>query len=220
MATRGATQEKILNAALALFNEQGTAQVTTNHVAAAAGISPGNLYYHYRNKEEIIRALVEDRIFPALNAVWTLPPDRSPTLDDLQRILHRHFELFWEYRFFREVLTLIRNDPSLGQVYRHIYEHRAQTVMAVFDALVGAGVLQPPTDPVQYREIMTACGVVISYWLSHLETLGIPIEPMQMQRGAELILRLLKPYLRPEMVEPVIHVEYDQEKWKDDDWYE
>ena len=52
-------RERILDAALALFNDSGTARISTNHIAAAAGISPGNLYYHFQNKEEIIRALFE-----------------------------------------------------------------------------------------------------------------------------------------------------------------
>ena len=54
-----ATRERILNAALSLFNESGTATVSTNHIAVASRLSVGNLYYHFKNKDEIIRALYE-----------------------------------------------------------------------------------------------------------------------------------------------------------------
>ena len=61
------TKARILDAALALFNEQGTANVTTNHIAEALGMGPGNLYYHYRNKAEIVRAL-----FARIEAEWAI----------------------------------------------------------------------------------------------------------------------------------------------------
>ncbi|MGE8356801.1 MAG: TetR/AcrR family transcriptional regulator [Microvirgula sp.] len=48
------TYDRIVSESLALFNEHGERTITTNHIAAHLGISPGNLYYHFRNKEEIV----------------------------------------------------------------------------------------------------------------------------------------------------------------------
>src|SRR5690606_39711851 len=57
MATRPKTRDRIVLESLALFNIQGERNVTTNHIAAHLGMSPGNLYYHFRNKQEIIAEL-------------------------------------------------------------------------------------------------------------------------------------------------------------------
>ena len=56
---RSATKIKILATALQLFNNEGEAQVSSVDIASVMGISPGNLYYHYKGKDEIIAALFE-----------------------------------------------------------------------------------------------------------------------------------------------------------------
>ena len=70
------TRERILETALALFNRHGEPSVTTAHVADEMNISPGNLYYHFRNKDEIIGELYaayESDVLP----LFTVPPDRD-----------------------------------------------------------------------------------------------------------------------------------------------
>ena len=57
MAPKNKTRDRIVEASLELFNAQGERSVTTNHIAAHLGMSPGNLYYHFRNKQAIIAEL-------------------------------------------------------------------------------------------------------------------------------------------------------------------
>ena len=57
MAPRVKTRDRIVAESLELFNAQGERNVTTNHIAAHLGMSPGNLYYHFRNKQAIIAEL-------------------------------------------------------------------------------------------------------------------------------------------------------------------
>src|SRR5690349_13963424 len=109
------TRERILATALQLFNASGTGAISTNHIADALGISPGNLYYHFRNKEEIIRALFEQQ-FARWDEGYSLPDDRMPILDDLQQLVRASFVTAWEYRFiYRELIALLRRDPQLHQ---------------------------------------------------------------------------------------------------------
>src|SRR3712207_9158129 len=94
------TRGGVVEAAVRLFNERGTAEVSTNHIAEAAGISPGNLYYHFRNKEEIIRAAF-DRVDAHWEASYALPRGRPPALEDLRVAVEETYAGLWEYRFFR-----------------------------------------------------------------------------------------------------------------------
>src|SRR5215469_1276620 len=119
-----ATKKRLLEAALRLFNESGTAAVSTNHIAAEAGVSPGNLYYHFRNKEEIIRGLVEEMLAD-FGALWQPPRDRVLRLEDLQMLVRGNFEVHWCYRFFgRECVALLRHDPALAERLQANYQQR------------------------------------------------------------------------------------------------
>ncbi|UCH58441.1 MAG: TetR family transcriptional regulator, partial [Anaerolineales bacterium] len=107
------TREKILDTALALFNKEGTSGISTNHIAEAAGISPGNLYYHFRNKGEIIRELFE-RLSAANDVAFALPTDTLPTLSDLQRMVKANYKILWQFRFaHRELVALLQADAEL-----------------------------------------------------------------------------------------------------------
>ncbi|MDO5049346.1 MAG: TetR/AcrR family transcriptional regulator [Actinomycetaceae bacterium] len=52
-------KSELLQVARALIAKKGLADVTTNHIAQAAGISRGTLYHHFESKEAILDALVE-----------------------------------------------------------------------------------------------------------------------------------------------------------------
>ncbi|MES3036420.1 MAG: TetR/AcrR family transcriptional regulator, partial [Bdellovibrionota bacterium] len=109
------TKEKILLSSIELFNKNGVQAVSTNHIAKALEISPGNLYFHYDNKEEIIAELFR-RMARETYQLWL--PKRSKTLQPLQ-FIDENFELYWKYRFFhREMYSLRRKDPGLAKMWR------------------------------------------------------------------------------------------------------
>ncbi len=135
------TRARIIETALGLFNEYGNGEISTNHIAQALGISPGNLYYHFRNKEEIIRAIAEQKD-ARWESLYHLPQDRTPTLADVERLVRENFALVWDYRFFfRELSALTQRDPLLKAHYQQLRRERLAAFKGLFAQFVSAGVL-------------------------------------------------------------------------------
>src|SRR5690554_1343175 len=99
------TKDKILSASLTLFNELGERNVTTNHIAAHLNMSPGNLYYHFRNKQMIIHALF-DQYQAIIMDILDVPTDRSLQLQDKVHYLQEVFSALWNNVSFNEILNI------------------------------------------------------------------------------------------------------------------
>ena len=189
------TRDRILDTALRLFNQSGTAAVSTNHIADALGISPGNLYYHFRNKEAIIRALFEQQ-FVHWDVIYSLPDDRMPTLADLRRLVDDTFPVSWEYRFiYRELIALLRRD---GELHRRWVEVRARGFdgfRQLIELFAAAGVLSSPDDPNVVTRLAELIWMINEFWLASVEVSGHAVDAAQMAHGAELMRQVLEPYV-------------------------
>jgi AcrR family transcriptional regulator len=188
------TKDRILDTAITLFNEQGTSAVTTNHIAEALNISPGNLYYHFRNKDEIIRASFE-RQFEAAHAAFVLPVDGLPTIDDVRELVTANFTILYEYRFiYRELVALLRHDAELRTRYVAVRRENYQGFRELIGALVEAGVLKRSDDATVTR-LADLCWLISESWLTSVEINGEEITPEAMEHGVTLMMQVLQPYL-------------------------
>lgn len=191
------TSKRILDAARALFNQRGTSAVSTNHIAAQAGLSPGNLYYHFRDKRDIIRALHAEYA-AAHEDRWEASPDAGENLATLRENLAAGMQLAWEYRFFeRELLGLLRADPELRAAHREVYQRRLGQWVAFGEQLVAQGVLRPPGPPGTLHDLAVAIWLIAQGWLPFLDLTSDPQEPGEVARGTDLVLVALEPYLSP-----------------------
>ena len=189
------TREGILDTALRLFNEQGTAPVSTNHIAAAQGISPGNLYYHFHNKQEIIRELFK-RMFDMWDQGLPLPTDRRAELRDLQAAAQASYRNIWEYRFaYRELVALLQADADLRREWLEFRRRGFDGFQRLIGAFVDSGVFRMPEDPRALRELKEICWIISEFWISNLEVSGRAVDASSMKHGVQLMLRVLQPYL-------------------------
>jgi len=190
------TKTRILDAALTLFNEQGTDNVTTNHIAQALGMSPGNLYYHYRNKAEIVRAL-----FACIQAAWAenyaVPAGMSPSLEMAEHIVAGNFEIQARYRFFfRDLTLLLHADPELAAAYRATREAGMTDSRQLIGLFVSAGVMIAPESDQALDDLVSLLWVVGDFWLVFKATGGAAFTPADSDQGVRLFRRILTPYLK------------------------
>ncbi len=189
------TKSRILQTATELFNISGTAMVSTNHVAAAADISPGNLYYHYPNKEAIIRAIA-DQMIARWGAIWAQALVAEPSLNNLQASLRQNFGVLWDYRFFfRELIPLLTHDPALKQRYQTVRRQRFAEFEALFQRYIGAGVLRLPGSASDLQSLFRICMLINNQWLVEVAIEGDPVTSEQIDDGVSLIMYLWRPYL-------------------------
>jgi AcrR family transcriptional regulator len=194
------TRERILEISLRLFNEFGEPNITTTIIAEELNISPGNLYYHFRNKDDIV-----DSIFVQfegeINRMLSVPADRRPTIEDVWLYLHLIFELVWRYRFFyRDLSDLLSRNRKLELQFKQIYKHKVLVARQLCDGLRGDGALEASDQEVE--ALASNMVVVASYWLSYEYVLN-PRRYTEQQvmadalmRGCYQVLSLVGPYLR------------------------
>ena len=192
------TRDRILDAALELFNEQGTAAVSTNHIAAAIEISPGNLYYHFRNKEDIIASLFEC-LFAAWGETYRLPSDRTPELADLEALIAANYRLIWRYRFaYREMAVLLHNAPDQQVRYQELRRQGYDGFAQLIEAFAVAGVLTRPKSAQEMHVLTELCWMISEQWPVSLELSGRAFDAAGIQEGVALMWHVFRPYLPAE----------------------
>ena len=192
------TAERILEVTLDLFNRFGEPNVSTTLISAELGISPGNLYYHYPAKDELINALF-DRYERGLSELLHAA-DNVGNVEDAWLFFHMLFELIWQYRFlYRDLNDLLSKNRRLETHFQFVLKNKSRAVSTVLDGLTRARAVR--IDSREADAAANAMVVVLTYWLSY-EYVRDPrkaLEPESaaaaLSRGAYHVLSLLMPYL-------------------------
>ena len=190
------TYDRIIAESLALFNAHGERSVTTNHIAAHLGISPGNLYYHFRNKEDIVYQIFlqyQDFVRQRL----TLPADRQPQVADVLGYLDTAFDGMWRYRFmFYDLPGLLARNPALQSAYQaFIDDELSDALHRLFQRCADAGLFA--IDETDIRPLLVNIWLVVKFWFAFEQAThpSAPITEATSCRGVRQVLALLKPYV-------------------------
>ena len=200
------TRDRILAAALELFNQQGERKVTTNHIAAHLEMSPGNLYYHFKNKQEIIYELFLN-YEETVDGYLDVPTGRKLTVEDKLNYLQKVFQGLWEYRFIhRDLEHLVIAEERLHARYRDFFRRCQQKTEAIYQGLSDANIINIEQRDLEGLALNT--WIVVTSWFSFLQCnlLSDPNENItldMLKGGIYQIFQLERPYLSDEYRERV-----------------
>lgn len=202
------TAERILLTTLELFNRFGEPNVSTTMISAELSISPGNLYYHYPSKDELVNTLFEQ--FEKSLEELLGAADGVRDVEDAWFFIHSLFERIWQYRFlYRDLNLLLSRNRRLETHFPALLIRKRAAVRQVLDTLAASHNGSPPTpEQERAREAAAAAMVVVlTYWLSYEYVLNprSAMEPDNAQdallRGASHVLGMLAPHMEADSQE-------------------
>ncbi|MTI13407.1 TetR/AcrR family transcriptional regulator [Sansalvadorimonas verongulae] len=198
-AKAGKTRSRILEAARELFNAQGERQVSTNHIAAALGMSPGNLYYHFRNKGEIVRALVNEYSRAGMQAL-SFVPEHAFTIEDKRVLLEGSVHLMWHYRFVhKDIDYLLAEDEELKNALMNLSQSLIQQMKRLIRLMVKAGIYRKMNER-ELEALVFNSWIVLVSWIGSVGAMVISrhedeFSKETIRRGIYQILMLDKTYV-------------------------
>ena len=198
------TKQKILDASIRLFNENGMANVRLQQIASSIGISPGNLAYHFRNKKAIIAAINEDLIREAEEILSAYRV--YPNLLDFDQQLSRYFAFIQKYPFyFLDILEIKRNYPEIGyEAHLRVISTMVTQIRERFVFNQKRGLIREEPRTGIYSNIADTIWNLIAFWgPQHL--VKNPNSAEDTQHFKEVIWNQFYPYFTPKGI-----AEYEQ----------
>ncbi len=189
------TKDKIIATAINLFNLHGTKAISTNHIAKEMGISPGNLYYHFRSKNDIIRS-ISDNFSNELGSVFKIQLDTiSDFSSNLTSLFNRFFKIQQSYQFlFLEGVHLTRQDSRLLDNYTNLRNLIKKGYSELLSNLVKIKIMKKQSLNI-IDDLLDAQWIIMWYWINHTILDRNTYDDFQIKKGIKLSFSIIKPQL-------------------------
>jgi TetR/AcrR family transcriptional regulator len=197
------TRVLLLNAATELFAEHGVAATSFSTIARRAGLTPAMVHYHFHDREQLIDAVVDERLVPLITYVWDPVRLGDAPADILRGVVHRLLEQVQKSpwvpsTWMREIL----NEGGLlrGRMLRRLPIEKVRVVGQVIARGQASGTVNRDLNPLLV--VFSTLGLV----MLHMATLNVwaevferpPLDLKAMQRHITgLLLQGLTPAPTP-----------------------
>jgi len=193
-------RSRVLETCRLLMNEEGAQAIGTTRLCEELKISPGNLYYHFKNKEEIVRALFGE-LERDFRLAFGTEPNASLSPKVFADYYIRTLDVAYDYRFFFSgLLHLLRQDAVLTTSYLSLQAWALKELENVAARAIDEGHLQIPHSDKRCRSIAMNTWLIWSNWVRYLEISkrGEAVTRADMVLGIEQIFDVLSGNLEPD----------------------
>jgi len=189
------TKDKIIETAIDLFNIHGTKVISTNHIAKEMGISPGNLYYHFRSKNDIIRS-ISDNFSNELGSALKIQLDTiSDFSSNLTSLFNRFFKIQQSYQFlFLEGVHLTKQDSRLLDNYTNLRSLIKKGYHELLSNLVKIKIMKRQSLNI-IDDLLDTQWIIMWYWINHTILDRNTYDDFQIKKGIKLSFSIIKPQL-------------------------
>lgn len=196
------TRARILAAALDLLNREGLDQVSTRQIAAAAGLSQGNLCYHFPAREQIIEALYHQlwQAFDERLRVKAGDAIPGPSLHLSQHPLATYSLLETQYRYRFLMLNFVqvmRTHPAIRSHFQAAVPHRQAQFARLFAHYIDQGWMHPEPFVGIHQRLVMQCYILGDFWMAEAEILFEGSVQDCLLHYSQLLSSMFWPYLTP-----------------------
>lgn len=194
------TKERIVITSLELFNDSGEPNVTTLQIADELDISPGNLYYHYKNKTEILQELF-DRFEKQMQQVLDVTDAGDITIEDQWLFLHLLFETIAQYRFlYQDLVNILNRYPKINHRFKKLLDKKYKASYTILSSLAKQTLFDASDEEI--KSVCHSIVLTITYWISYDMVMNKAIgEEINLARGVYQVMSIVAPYLIKEQRE-------------------
>ncbi|MCI4669525.1 MAG: TetR/AcrR family transcriptional regulator [Bacteroidia bacterium] len=183
---------KILHAAKRLFNENGFVNVRLQHISDDTIISVGNIAYHFKNKEAIVKGIYdewENRLKETL-----IEFRHTPIFATMDRIFTEGESMQAEYSFFfSDLVEIKRAFPDIFEQIQQFFQWQFLLIKEMLRFNVARGAMKSMADD-QMEFLASLLVEQINSWPAKKITWTSP-KPKHSKSLSSFCWQLLKPYL-------------------------
>ena len=152
----GDKRQRILDAAVRVFAERGFFHSRVNDVAEAAGVAGGTIYLYFKNKDDLLISLFEDRMDFILGTLRAALAEESDATARLRRFIELHFQLVESDPALADVLSVeLRQSSKFVREYK---AHKFYEYLGVAEEILREGVddgfFRSDLDPKVFRRAL------------------------------------------------------------------